>query len=511
MLKFKRRISVLLAVCLTIAICAMPVSAAFSDVPGGKWYSESVDYASNAGYVAGYEDGTFRPDGLVTRAEFAVIMNRVLDLHTPAWVNYEDVPLTTWYASAVRNCVKAGIIAGYDSKHFGPNDPVTRQQAAVILARANELERIGGRSKFADDGNIAEYAVGYVKSMVSAGYMAGMGYNQFQPTRNMTRAQMVTILHAMEQAKSVYQKLADGENIRILAVGDSIGEGVGASNNQGFVNVVKEKLDSHYHINSTLKNLCVSGTASYFGYAKAKILDDQVPYDLIIVCYGHNDSEIGFSKYFELLLRTIKMRYPHGSIICVAEHTQRDTNNNPSLKMSVIENLCSHYSADIADVAKAYNARRGSSLISSDGLHPNNAGHEVYADTVKAVVDQNVSSRKGWNTMPTPLDSSIKDYDRITYFTKDRFQKINATTYEMRVPSEQSGYVGVECSCTPGANSISVSMDNNKLSWNASRIYTYTQKDMMPMGNGTAKEKITVSFGTESQAETFNGIIISYS
>lgn len=511
MLNSKKMLSFLLAICLIVALCAIPVSAAFSDVPSGKWYSESVDYASKAGYVTGYEDGTFRPDQTVTRAEFAAIMNQVLDLRTPAWVSYDDVPLTSWYASAVRNCVKAGIIAGYDSKHFGPNDPVTRQQAAVILARAYDLEKFGGRSKFSDDEKIAEYAVGYVKSMVTAGLMAGMGYNQFQPTGNMTRAQMVTILHAIEQTKSAYQKLADGEDIRILAVGDSIGEGVGASNTGlGFVNLVKEKLDSQYHVSCTVRNLCVSGTSSYYGYAMTKLLDDQVCYDLVIVCYGHNDSEIGFSKNYELLLHTIKLRYPHSSIIAVAEHTQRDTNNDPSLKMRMIESLCDHYNADIADVAKAFNANRGSSLISSDGLHPNNAGHAVYSDTIKSVVDQNVASRKNWAKTPDPADSSVKDFDHITYFNKDRFQKVNDTTYEMTVPSEQSGYVGVYCTITPGAKSVTVAMDNNKLTWNPPRTYTYSQDDVIQMGNGTAKSKIVVTFGTTAQAETFNGVLISY-
>ena len=315
----------------------------------------------------------------------------------------------------------------------------------------------------------------------------------------------------MEQAKSAYQKLADGESIRILAVGDSIGEGVGASSTDlGFVNLVKEKLDSQYNVNCTVNNISVSGTSSYYGYAKAKLLDDQVPYDLIIVCYGHNDSEFDFSKYYELLLHTIKLRYPHSSIIAVAEHTQRDTNNNPSLKMRMIESLCDHYSADIADVAMAFNASKGSSLVSSDGLHPNNAGHTVYSDTIKSVVDKNVSSRKNWDKIPDPVDSSIEDFDHITYFYKDRFQKVNDTTYEMTVPSEQSGYVGVDCTITKGSTSVTVSMDNSKLTWTAPRTYTYDQVDMVQVGKGTAKSKIVVTFGTASQAETFQGVLISY-
>ena len=239
MKKTRKICSLAIALCLAVSLFVFPVSAAFSDVAGGRWYSESVDWASAAGYVSGYEDGTFRPDRSVTRAEFSVIMNRVLGLQSNTWggiqnaisnpVSFQDVPATSWYGPAVRNCVRAGIIAGYDSEHFGPEDPVTRQQAAVILSRSYGLLKVGGRSRFADDGNIAEYAVGFVKSMVTAGYMTGMGSNLFQPKTDMTRAQMVTMLHAITQGKSGYQKLADHENINLLVVGDSISEGVGAS------------------------------------------------------------------------------------------------------------------------------------------------------------------------------------------------------------------------------------------------------------------------------------------
>ena len=65
MKKTRKICSLVIALCLAVSLFVLPVSAAFSDVAGGRWYSESVDWASAAGYVSGYEDGTFRLLGLL--------------------------------------------------------------------------------------------------------------------------------------------------------------------------------------------------------------------------------------------------------------------------------------------------------------------------------------------------------------------------------------------------------------------------------------------------------------
>ena len=520
MKKTRKICSLVIALCLAVSLFVLPVSAAFSDVAGGRWYSESVDWASAAGYVSGYEDGTFRPDQSVTRAEFAVIMNKVLGLQNNTWngiqgainnpVSFQDVSSVSWYGPAIRNCVRAGIIAGYDSEHFGPGDPVTRQQAAVIFSRAYGLLKTGGRSRFADDGNIAEYAVGFVKAMVTAGYMSGMGSNLFQPNTNMTRAQMVTMLHTIHTGKSGYQKLADHENINLLVVGDSISEGVGASDKSlTFANRLRVWLQDQYGCKVNLNNQALSGTASTYGYARTKLLDDQIPYDLIVICYGHNDSEQNFALYYEALLRALHTKYPHASMVAVAEHTQRDTSNNPSNKMRIIENLCSHYGADIADIAMAFNANRGSSLISVDGLHPNNEGHLMYAATIKSVIDQNAGARKGFQGIVAPADRNVTQFDYITYFYKDQFQR-SGNTYTMNVPSSQSGYVLVDTSLSTGINVVTVSMDSTNLRWSNGRVYTYDQKEFVPMGSGTANQTIKVNFAASLHADKFTGVMVCY-
>ena len=129
----------LIAIFLTIALMIsvgpiIALASGFKDVTSDKYYYNSVQKCADKGYVRGYEDGIFRPNGNITRAEFAAIMNTVLGLKDSAANQFSDVKSGKWYTSAVLNCVKAGIISGYGNGKFGINDPVTREQAAVILA-----------------------------------------------------------------------------------------------------------------------------------------------------------------------------------------------------------------------------------------------------------------------------------------------------------------------------------------------------------------------------------------
>ena len=315
---------------------------------------------------------------------------------------------------------------------------------------------------------------------------------------------------SLQAGKSGYQKLADHENINLLVVGDSISEGVGASDKSlTFANRLRVWLQDQYGCKVNLNNQALSGTASTYGYARTKLLDDQIPYDLIVICYGHNDSEQNFALYYEALLRALHTKYPHASLVAVAEHTQRDTSNNPSNKMRIIENLCSHYGADIADIAMAFNANRGSSLISVDGLHPNNEGHLMYAATIKSVIDQNAGARKGFQGIVAPADRNVTQFDYITYFYKDQFQR-SGNTYTMNVPSSQSGYVLVDTSLSTGINVVTVSMDSTNLRWSNGRVYTYDQKEFVPMGSGTANQTIKVNFAASLHADKFTGVMVCY-
>lgn len=195
----KKILSLVLSLVIATAAFSLPVFAAdFSDVKADKYYYDSVMQCADKGYVRGYEDGTFRPNGNITRAEFAVIMNKVLGLQEAANNTFRDVKAGKWYTAPVLNCVKAGVISGYGNGYFGINDPVTREQAAVILAKAFSIEGSTGKTPFSDDGNISPWAKSSVKGMYDSGYIAGMksdsGARYFAPRTNLTRGQICVLL-----------------------------------------------------------------------------------------------------------------------------------------------------------------------------------------------------------------------------------------------------------------------------------------------------------------------------
>ena len=202
--KRTNHVSVLLLTCLfaisVIAGMVVPSQAAektpFVDVKDGDWYTNAVEYCYDRGLVGGYEDRTFRPNRNLTRAEMSAIMNKMLNLSEKAENTFSDVRNGTWYSEPVLRCVKAGIMAGYDSKTFGVNDPLTREQGAVILANAFQINKESGRTSFSDDGKISSWAVGSVKAMAGKGYITGMGNNTFSPKSELTRAQMCQIIYA---------------------------------------------------------------------------------------------------------------------------------------------------------------------------------------------------------------------------------------------------------------------------------------------------------------------------
>ena len=99
-----------------------------------------------------------------------------------------------WYTTPVLNCVQAGVMKGLGNGYFGVNDPITREQAAVILSNAYQVGSSAGRTSFADDSSISYWAVGNVKAMTDRGYISGNNGNVFNPQGNLTRGQVCLLL-----------------------------------------------------------------------------------------------------------------------------------------------------------------------------------------------------------------------------------------------------------------------------------------------------------------------------
>jgi hypothetical protein len=172
---------------------------ALSDI-SAHWAETAIKQALGNKIVAGYADGTFKPNKSVTRAEFAVMLTNALMLQekAAALIFTDTMQIGAWARQAVAQAVQAGIISGYTDGAFHPNAEITRAEMAVMLA--NALGASNGSiaaTDFADDSEIPVWAKGSAAYVKQAGIVQGKGSNNFAPQAHVTRAEAVTALLQM--------------------------------------------------------------------------------------------------------------------------------------------------------------------------------------------------------------------------------------------------------------------------------------------------------------------------
>ena len=175
----------------------------FSDT-SGHWAEKEIGEFVEIGILTGYTDGTFRPDKNVTRAEFAVMLSRALELNPVYAGTFLDVSDNSWYCGYVNAAAKIGLINGYNG-NFSPDILITREDMAVMTERAvrafyNAVS--DGSFEFEDSSDISDYAKASVSRLASAGIISGYN-NKFSPSDYTTRAQAVKILWNMISAFGV--------------------------------------------------------------------------------------------------------------------------------------------------------------------------------------------------------------------------------------------------------------------------------------------------------------------
>lgn len=111
----------------------------FHDVPSDLWCSNAISTLANMGIINGFEDGSFQPNGQITRAQFSKIAVKFFDMQKYAAYAYEafftDVPEGAWYTSYVESAIRMGLISGFEDGSFRPEVNITRAQACVIVNR----------------------------------------------------------------------------------------------------------------------------------------------------------------------------------------------------------------------------------------------------------------------------------------------------------------------------------------------------------------------------------------
>ena len=203
-MKHKRILAMLLAVasCLSLAVSASAASTArkatdFKDFDRNAWYADAVSAAVDNGLLYGKSSTIIDPNGAMTRAEMAAIINRSFGCYKAADISqYKDVAKSKWYYKDVAMAVQMGTYNGRSSSTMAPDSPITRQEAMTVVARALELDYDAyaktDLSKFADEKNISSWALPYVRAMVGADYIHGRTKG-LEPLDNITRAEFAQI------------------------------------------------------------------------------------------------------------------------------------------------------------------------------------------------------------------------------------------------------------------------------------------------------------------------------
>lgn len=194
----------------SIALGALPsaqVFAAGSDIDGHWAQQQILTFAEN-GYIAGDGTGNYLPNQIMTRAQFAAVINRVMGYteESPSIANYTDVEDSAWYRSDLAKALSAGYMSGTSATTMSPNQPVTREQAAVMIVRLleeNTSVDLSVLDDFTDRGDISAFAVNAMAKLISDGYLYGAD-GKLMPQKSMTRAEGIALLsRSMDALKDI--------------------------------------------------------------------------------------------------------------------------------------------------------------------------------------------------------------------------------------------------------------------------------------------------------------------
>ncbi|HEY9666135.1 MAG TPA: S-layer homology domain-containing protein [Coleofasciculaceae cyanobacterium] len=222
-LKFEDSLAVLVAVnstseALATAKQTTPIPTAptptpgveFSDVSDNSWARRFIQRLNTRNIVVGFPDGSFRPEKYATRAEFAVMLEKVFDPeNSENSSNFKDLSADYWAYDAIKSVSKMGILKGYPAGDFRPDQPVTRAEVLVALATVLKLKTPSTPAKalqgYLDGDQVLDYAIAKVAAAQEAGLVAGYRKEKLLiPNKPVTRAELSAIL---SQALAISQQV----------------------------------------------------------------------------------------------------------------------------------------------------------------------------------------------------------------------------------------------------------------------------------------------------------------
>ena len=318
-----------------------------------------------------------------------------------------------------------------------------------------------------------------------------------------------TALKLQEAEDSFYQKLMDGFDVNVLVVGDSIGAGAGTeTDGQQWFKQLQTYLRTINKGKVSVTNVSMGGNTSYAGYVRTKALNDDVDYDLAIICYGQNDGYDGLSTNYEAMVRAIRNKYPDCSIISILDSYHVEYTPN----IVAIQCSCEHYGIPVADTIAAFNnSGKAYDDLTKDGVHPNDAGQEIYFETIKSVIDDNVAASTGKMSDVDVINADVHKFNNFVWYdASSDFERVDDTTFA--ISTSASGILGIDYTYKSGDNKADIYVDGELFeSPTVTFDYDFSQRHILVVSDDcTVKNEIKVVFTSKEQADSFKGMCFSW-
>lgn len=177
-----------------------------------------------------------------------------------------------------------------------------------------------------------------------------------------------------------------------------------------------------------------------------------------------------------------------------------------------IQSICEHYSIPVADTIAAFNnSGKAYDDLTGDGVHPNEAGQEIYFETVKAVIDDNVAASTGKMAEADVINADVHKFDNFVWYGADKdFERVDDTTFTLNASA--SGVFGIDYTFESGDNKADIYVDGELYeSPTVTFNYDFSQRHIMVVSDDcTVEKEIKVVFNSKEQADGFRGMCFSW-
>lgn len=165
------------------------------------WAKEAVEVLGAKAIINGDAAGNFEPSRQITRAEFTAMLVNALDLKADTQANFKDVESKAWYSQQIAAAKAKGLVTGNEKGEFKPNEAITRQEMAALVARAYQIDKglalVGEGVSFTDQTDIASYAQEAVQGAQYYHLISGYKDGRFKPKANATRAEAAKVIYQL--------------------------------------------------------------------------------------------------------------------------------------------------------------------------------------------------------------------------------------------------------------------------------------------------------------------------